>query len=429
MDGPGDVVAAELSAVATAVARQLPDLSHEIWEVLTRGIPELRGDDLVEKLLDASVEENAATLLHVLEHGYADDTIRAPAAAVEYARRLAQRGVPTNALTRAYRVGHGRFLARFLEKLSERVTDPVLAAAVTSRLVRISFQYIDKVSEEVVDVYQRERDRWLLTQAEVRAGRVRELLRGTDGDIGAIEAALGYRLRQHHLGVVAWVVGPAQASEGLARLDRLARTSAGRLNRNARYLFVPRDESLAWLWLPVVDDAAVPYDLLDAAFDNGEATVRVATGAPAYGVDGFRQTHVQAERAQDVALAARPGRRLTSFSDVGAIALLSADVEAARSWVWGTLAALARDDEPHARLRDTLQVFLHTGSYTATAERLALHKNSVQYRIRKAEEALGDGIEDRRADLELALRACQYLGGAVLRPADTTAPAPNRQTG
>jgi DNA-binding PucR family transcriptional regulator len=63
-------------------------------------------------------------------------------------------------------------------------------------------------------------------------------------------------------------------------------------------------------------------------------------------------------------------------------------------------------------------VFLHTGSYTATAERLTLHKNSVQHRVRKAEEALGGGIEDRHADLELALRACEYLGRAVLRPTD-----------
>ena len=60
---------------------------------------------------------------------------------------------------------------------------------------------------------------------------------------------------------------------------------------------------------------------------------------------------------------------------------------------------------------------LVTGSYTATAERMMLHKNSVQYRIRKAEEGLGAPIENRRADLELALRACQYLGQAVLRPA------------
>ena len=147
--------------------------------------------------------------------------------------------------------------------------------------------------------------------------------------------------------------------------------------------------------------------------------LRVAVGAPGYGLDGFRQTHVQAERTQDLALAARPGARVTTFADVGAIALICADIDAARSWVWGTLADLAVDDESHARLRNTLQVFLRAGTYTATAERLALHKNSVQYRIRKAEEALGGRIDDRRADLELALRACQYLGQAVLRPVDS----------
>jgi DNA-binding PucR family transcriptional regulator len=104
------------------------------------------------------------------------------------------------------------------------------------------------------------------------------------------------------------------------------------------------------------------------------------------------------------------------FTEVGTVALICADVPAARDWVWATLGDLAIDDEPYDRLRATLQVFLSTGSYKATAERIMLHKNSVQYRIRKAEEALGSSIENRRADLDLALRACQYLGEAVLRP-------------
>ena len=140
--------------------------------------------------------------------------------------------------------------------------------------------------------------------------------------------------------------------------------------------------------------------------------LRVAVGAPGYVLDGFRQTHAQAERTQDLVLAARPGARVTTFADVGAIALICADIDAVRSWVWGTLADLAVDDESHAGLRNTLQVFLRAGTYTATAEQLALHENSVQYRIRKAEEALGARLDDRSADLELALRACQYLGHA-----------------
>ena len=54
------------------------------------------------------------------------------------------------------------------------------------------------------------------------------------------------------------------------------------------------------------------------------------------------------------------------------------------------------------------------GGDTATAERLILHKNSVQYRVRKAEEALGHDLDENRLHLELALLASQWLGPAVL---------------
>ena len=71
----------------------------------------------------------------------------------------------------------------------------------------------------------------------------------------------------------------------------------------------------------------------------------------------------------------------------------------------------------HARLRDTLLVFLQTGgSYKTTAERLTLHKNTVQYRIHKAEESLGRPVGENQHDVELALRASCWLGSSVLRP-------------
>jgi DNA-binding PucR family transcriptional regulator len=48
-----------------------------------------------------------------------------------------------------------------------------------------------------------------------------------------------------------------------------------------------------------------------------------------------------------------------------------------------------------------------------------LHKNTVQYRIHKAEESLGRPVGGRRHDVELALLASHWLGSAVLRPAAT----------
>lgn len=402
----------ELSAVGAAAGARLLELTHEIWGLLTDDIPELRGDHVVETLLEASVEENVTTLLHVFEHGTAAENVDAPAAAIEYARRLAQRGVPITALIRAYRVGHGRFLERCVDEIAERALSAELASTVTARMLDVSFRYIDRVSEQVITTYQRERDRWLLTQTAGRAARVRGLLASEPVDVDAAEVSLGYRLRQSHLGVIAWVTGETHGSDGLDRLERLGSTAGRRLGVHGRPLFVPRDEALAWIWLPLGDD---PTGSLATAFDDDDASLRVAVGEPGYGVDGFRRTHLQAARAQDLALAAQPGDRVTSFADVGAVALICADVSAARSWVWATLGDLVIDDVQHARLRETLWVFLSTGSYVATAERMVLHKNSVQYRIRKAEQALGAPIEDRRADVELALRACHFLGRTVLR--------------
>jgi DNA-binding PucR family transcriptional regulator len=48
-----------------------------------------------------------------------------------------------------------------------------------------------------------------------------------------------------------------------------------------------------------------------------------------------------------------------------------------------------------------------------------LHKNTVQYRVRKAEESLGPSVGDNRHDVELALRASRWLGSYVLRAAAT----------
>jgi DNA-binding PucR family transcriptional regulator len=121
--------------------------------------------------------------------------------------------------------------------------------------------------------------------------------------------------------------------------------------------------------------------------------------------------------AHAVALAAGPsGPRLTSFTAVAPLALMANSVELLQAWVIETLGQLADDDDHHARLRDTLRVFLQeNGSYKATAERLILHKNSVQYRVRKAEEALGHPLDDHRLHVQLALLATQWLGVTVLR--------------
>ena len=114
------------------------------------------------------------------------------------------------------------------------------------------------------------------------------------------------------------------------------------------------------------------------------------------------------------------------------MAMMLGSSDLLRAWVLSTLAGLADDDHHHhhhhhhhhARLRETLLVFLQSGgSYKTTAEKLILHKNTVQYRIRKAEESLGRAVGENRHDVELALRASHWLGASVLQPGAAQAAA------
>jgi hypothetical protein len=421
VDRDSPVVDRHVSAVASAVNAKFLEISDDLWRDLIRNIPELRGDDALVKLLAASVESNVTTLLHLLGHGLVPESHEAPAAALEYAYRLAQRGVSLEALVRAYRVGHGRFLTWCLDEVDRQVHDQSVVVAVVERLINLSFRYIDHISERVISAYQQERDHWLLSQNAARGLRVRSLLddRRPDVDLAEAETIVGYRLRQHHLGLVSWVVESAEGGQGLARLDRLTSTLAETLGCRTRPLFVPCDEAVAWSWLPLGGDTEVPWDEVRKIVADRDAGARVTAGQPASGLDGFRQTHQQALRAQDVANLARPGSQVTTFAETGPVALMLADLQATRGWVWEVLGNLADDDEQATRLRETLQVFLASGgSYVATAERLTLHKNTVQYRIRKAEDAAGHPIDGHRSDVEMALRICQELGRPVLRPHD-----------
>ena len=111
--------------------------------------------------------------------------------------------------------------------------------------------------------------------------------------------------------------------------------------------------------------------------------------------------------------------RVVSYADEGmpVIALLAENIDTARQWVSSTLGALAHDTEHAALQRETLRVFLETGeSYAQTAERLFMHRNSIKYRLTRAEDSLGRPSGTKRLDTHLALALCHSLGSIVLSP-------------
>ncbi len=407
VDRSSPSVAQSASDVSSALTPHTAELSAEIYRLIVREIPPLTGDHRILTLLEGSVGENVTTLLHVLQHGIDLENVRAPAAAQEYARRLAQRGVPIAALLRAYRIGSARFQDRCLEELGRSTDDASLISAAGLRIAHNTAAYIDRISEELVSAYEAEKENWLRNLSAARAARVRVLLSGERVDVASSEAILGYRLRQHHVGAVCWA-GEAEAGGGtLTRLEQATAEVARRAGCKGRPIFLPQDESSAWAWLPLGAQQAFAIPAADPRPGGAEAGVRLAVGAAAPGLAGFRRTHQQALGAYAVALAAGPSARfMTCFSDIAPLALMSGSIALVRAWVIEILGALADDDDQHSTLRDTLRVFLHeNGSFKATAERLTLHKNTVQYRIRKAERSLGHPVGENRLHVELALLA------------------------
>ncbi len=413
---PSSAAAAEaLSAAARRLGARRDEFTAGLLTLFAKEIAPLQHDDQMLALLAASTDENVVAGLHMLEHGIDPSTTEAPTAAIQYARRLAQRGIPVAALLRAYRLGHAGFVELLLQEIS---TDPRVDATILTEaglaLTRTAAAFVDRVCELVVDAYESERDAWARQHSVTRAVRIQALLAGRRVDTRETELALGYRLTQTHCAALLWLEHPTGA-EALVQLERVAANAAAMYG--TEHVFSVEDEASAAVWFAVPADSEDVQPLRKAVAEARDGAVRASVGRPAAGPAGFRSSYRQARAARTVALAAaeRTGG-VTEFADVGGIALLCADLEQTRIWVADTLGPLAADEDNAERLRETLRVFLAAGSsYTAAAEQLHLHKNTVQYRVQKAEQLRGRPFKADRLDVELALRAAWLLGTAALR--------------
>jgi DNA-binding PucR family transcriptional regulator len=419
-DVDGDVgVARHIAKTAARLQERLAQLSSAIRLGLEDQIPELRGDARVMELHGPSVEGNVDTLLHALRYNIAVERVEAPTAALEYARRLAQHGVPLHALVRAYRLGQHRMNELvFAEVRTIDVPEPT-RYAVLEAMTATLFEYIDWITQQVIVVYEDERERWLEDQNSLRAVRVRDVLAAPKPvDVDAATTTIRYPLRWHHLAVVMWYPDTGTDADAIARLQRFLRELGQATGAAATPLFVAADRTCAWGWLPY--RTATPAAEAEVRrFTAGKRDAPdIAIGTMRSGVAGFRQSHREAERARRVALIAEGAEpTLICASDPGfsVAALLGADVTDTRAWVAGTLGALAADTDNDARLRETLRVFLGFGSsYKQAAEELNLHFNTVKYRVGRAIARRGRSIGSDRLDVELALLTCHWYGAAVL---------------
>ncbi|MFL0178747.1 PucR family transcriptional regulator [Mycobacterium sp. SMC-15] len=399
---------------------RLADTTQVIEDLVASQSPELTGDPSLLGLLHGTVAANVDTYFTAIRHNIPVAEIAAPAVALEHARRLAQRGVPVNALVRGYRLGHSIALQLVLEEIRAAQLEPDLSLSVLGQMSTLMFGYIDEMSQQVVAVYQVERERWLESRNAVRALRVREILSGDDLDVDAMTTAIRYPLRRTHVAIVVWY--PESGGDRLSAAEGFTKHLAETLAVHGAPLFIPADNTTGWAWIPLPSaDAPDVVEQIRAYAQAASDEPWVAIGDPMPGVQGFRRSHQQALAAHGLAVASGSAR-VSAAGDPGlsAAALLGGDnLPAARAWVGEVLGPLACATEADERLRETLRVFLRTGSsFKAAGEQLHFHVNTVKYRVQRAVERRGRPIADDRLDVEIALLLCQWYGAAVLSSQD-----------
>jgi DNA-binding PucR family transcriptional regulator len=382
------VTAEIIRDTATALEATIDTLVDDVSRAIAIEVPDVLDDGSYR----ASNRANLSLKLAVLRRGDALTVPDAPHDALLYARDLARRGADLSVLLRAYDLGHKHFWSEWTRQCAARTSDPAVLNELYDVSARFLFAYFDAVPAAVTSAYRDELSHRTDTSDARRAEAVCGLIGGLLGDVRPIERELDYPLVvARHVALICDDASPT-ARGGLNRAARAA---------GARSLVVHGEAHALWGWFAVADDdhlAALEAALADAGALRGAT---LAVGDVATGVDGFCDSHREAQ------LALRHGRgeqRLVRYRDLGAASLLASDPRRARRFADRELGAMAAPDEATGRIRATVRVYLQeNGNQASTARRLGVHVNTIAYRLRRAEELLGRSVTDRRFDLEAAL--------------------------
>jgi hypothetical protein len=410
-----DVLSATVRALADRMASRVESIAEDITEIVKRNIPVL-DEPVATEILGPGIRHNVAMAVHSMRSEQNASDMLVPQLSIEYARLLAQRGLPISRTLRAYRLGLTYFVSACMEEFLATGQSRELGAELALLIFRRVSAYVDHAAEVLVVAYTEAREDWLAYKNAALASRVRTLLGDESADARTFQSELdGYPIGERHVAAILW------ADENIATHQRLGALAEvcerlGIVTDGGASLFVAHDESTAWVWLPIGAGVVDLAMRLDSTMGEVREGVWGAIGNIETGLSGFRLSHRQARDAQLVARTARtPRRRLTSYRDVAPFAGMCRNIDASRSWVKSVLGPLSLDDERMAEMRETIRTFLRTGgSFTETAELLALHRNTAMNRVRQTAELRGRELAEDHLDVEIALAACYWLTDIVL---------------
>ena len=394
------IAAREAATVAAAI--DVPDLAERIGLRAVAVIAELHQPE--DKELEQLTVEAALPNVEAVLRGFATfespSSAQAPEVTLNWVTTLAQRGISVAAIPRCYVIGLGLCDAALREAVRQLDAPEKVKWQLANSASQYLFGYCEKISGDLVDYYQRERELWVRSADSVRAELVHAIVAGRPVDPHAASAALGYNLERRQIALTVWADPRSQHKPSMQALKRAAAAVAHEL-KGVELLVVPAGSSMVWAWTggPSVTDS--PPGALSV-----DAPLLASVGGIGYGLDGFIQSHRQAQDGRRMsAVFSNPSGTVACYHDVALSALLTQDLSAAGQFVKRELGELSLDTERSRRLRTTLVAFFEEGmSWGRTADRLGVHQNTVMYRVQQAKDLLGRSLTDRRLELEVALR-------------------------
>lgn len=371
-------------------------------------VPEHGGGPAPLATLRRSTESTVlAALRLLLTEDTAAERAALPDEALEGCREFARRGLRLDRVLRGVRLGHAR-LTQELTTAVERFLPTGEHLTELRRVTEELFAHADTHASLMAESYIAERDRWRGSDEAVRRKTVDDLLAGRPVEPEAATRRLRYDVTRTHLAAVLWC---DDAEDPLPTAEHLQHTAIAlaRAVGTDQTLLIPATANTAWLWLHASENPTGPTDRARAATDRHPG-VRVALGPPAHGVTGMRRSHQGAREAERIARLA-PGDWLTDYGEVRLVALATADPEHARWFVHDLLGPLASDGTRVRELRETLRVYLaEEHSLRAAAGALHVARNTVTYRVKRAEELLPTATTaGSTLELRLALEIARTL--------------------
>ncbi|HEX5608543.1 MAG TPA: helix-turn-helix domain-containing protein [Solirubrobacterales bacterium] len=305
-----------------------------------------------------------------------------PPEAVLQARRAARGGIRLDTVLRRYAAGN-KALEGFIVMAAEGMPSSVLGQILSDQGPRL-----DRLMVLVSAAYRAELERTRRSSAQKRADQVAHLLKSSSL-VGP--ADLGYDFDLWHVGMI--VVGD--------RAERTARAIGERCGQ--RSLPVVQDQDITWIWIGSTQQP-VFAKLERYLTESTPAQISIAIGEPRRGLEGWRQTHHEAQVALQVMLC-RP-QRVTRCRDVILISAVMRDQSLAMSLIETYLAPLDGRGDSGQVLRRTLREYFNADqNAVSAAAALGVARHTVERRLRSVEERLGQTLDTCGPQMQVALGA------------------------